>query len=1051
MTTLKNKRRTAAPKRPLNCVLTTFVVAGFSSAALANPQNSSVVQGNAVVTTNGSELTVTTTGRTILNWDSFSIGSGELTRFVMDSANQAVLNRVMGGTLSQIDGRLESNGRLYLINPNGVIIGATGSVQTQSFIASTRDITNADFMDDGDLTFVGVGSGEVHNLGTIQAADGDVALIGKRVLNTGTITASEGIIALAAGDEVMLAAPGSERLLVRVDGVSTQATLIDHTGVLSAAQAELQAAGGNPYALAVNVGGQIIATGVQNRAGRIYLTTDTGLIDVAGTLTAKNSDGSGGGIHLDSTLGAGSEVNVSGTLDASSTSTGGSINIDSSHITLDDGAQLIVSGGSGNAGGVFIGSQSETDSVHVNEGASIEANSGSGDAGNIDLTGAGVYFHGQLHARGGASQGVFNILSGEAIEYTGLADLRSYDNEPRFGSVNIESLYANLTIAADLSNVIDVDALATQLNYGNVTLAANRTDRSINVNAPISWQSATRLTLQADGDIGVNEAIEASNGSLHLTSLNGDVTALEPASLTARNLWLSAANDVNLTNRVVAQNVTLYDIGGRISLANEQNQLGAITFSRDLRPQSGEVNIVDSADGLTLTTSNVGGIAYSTDGNFLVRTAGDLTLSQAFQTQVGGDITLVAAGGVFRNQSTAGANVFGTSSTGLERTRVYAASAGENGGLEGPAQYNVSYSDGHAETASTGFYYSGSTPQDPGPSDPEEPVDPVDPVDPPPAPEPVPEPPAQIIQTALGGNSFEQLNRPPENFNLPPSVPIVLPSPPPAPTPNSVTLTSAMTDQLQQLAERAAIDSNPTKQPSQQAIDQLDDAMTQMMAFLQGLSAGAGAPTAEQLVQKLGSLPPEITQLMNQSPALFQQQLAIILTQYAVNAQKASLDDRKQAMDQQLDQVLQAAQQMRDLAIQQMTNAIVTIVTQVANTALNAGNDPKTKNPALPKAPEPLPIIPPLVSAPVKKDPQPSSTPPIGYQAPRTAPPPIVVPVAPSLPPALQAQLDAQRQMLQGSPTQTTPPPVVVPLPSRLIPVPPPIPSAVQAKIDAGR
>jgi filamentous hemagglutinin family protein len=1053
MMTLQNKRRTVAPKRPLHGVLTSFVVAGFSSAALANPQNHTVVEGNTpVVTTNGSELNIATDGRTILNWDSFSIGSGERTRFVMSGADRAVLNRVTGGTMSQIDGMLESNGRVYLINPNGVLIGANGLVNTQSFIASTRDIADEDFLDAGELTFSGTGSSEVHNLGTIQAADGDVALIGKRVVNSGFIGAPQGVIALAAGDEIMLAAPGSSRLLVRVEGVAnTQATLIAHTGVLNAAQAELQAAGGNMYSLAVNAAGVINATGVQSREGRIYLTADGAQINVPGSLTAINGDGSGGSIHIDSGVGFDSAVLVSGALDVSSTSTGGGIHIDSSRVELNEGTQLMVSGGSGNAGGVFIGSEEHTNQLIVAEGASIEANSISGDAGHIDLSGAGVYFHGELQARGGASQAQFNIHSGEALEYTGLADLRAYGNETRFGSVNIESAYANLTIAPTNSgylSILDSDALAAQLNYGNVQIVANGNGRYIDVFAPLSWQSATRLTLQADGTIDINEAIDAGSGALHLISRSASVTDQEPATITVRDLWLSAAEDVNLANRVVAQNVTLYDIGGRTWLTNEQNQLGAITFMRDLRAQSGEVDIVDSAGGLSLTTSNVGGITYSTDGNFRVRTSGDLTLLPAFQTQAGGDVTLVAAGGVLLNQSTAGANVFGTSSTGLGRTRVYATGVGVHGGLEGPAQYNVSYVAEPAATANTGFYYSGSAPQDPGPSDP---VDPVDPVDPPHVPERPPTPPSQIIQTALDGNSFEQLNRPAQNVvaNYPaPQLPL-----PPPPNVAGLALSSALTDHLERLAQVADIkdaNSKQPKQPSQQAADQIDDALARVLAFLQQLPAGAGGGlTAEQLTQNLGSLTPEVAQLLNEAPGAFQQQVALFMAQHALEQRNAALDLRSQATSQHIDQMMQAAEQMRNAAIQQLIGAMVASISQMTTVALSGAGSPMpdfsfTPPPGgsltqpMPPMRPPLPMGPPLPS--MQNMPQPGSGM-FGGQPPHPstlpAPPPVPVRAPPPPPPPPMKNMPSQPGKL--------PPPMTIPM------QPVEIPSAVQAQVDAFR
>ena len=58
-----------------------------------------------------------------------------------------VLNRVTGGTESQILGQLVSNGAVYLVNPNGILIGEEAQVQTAGFIASTLDLLGEDLLD----------------------------------------------------------------------------------------------------------------------------------------------------------------------------------------------------------------------------------------------------------------------------------------------------------------------------------------------------------------------------------------------------------------------------------------------------------------------------------------------------------------------------------------------------------------------------------------------------------------------------------------------------------------------------------------------------------------------------------------------------------------------------------------------------------------------------------------------------------------------------------------------------------------------------------------
>jgi filamentous hemagglutinin family protein len=90
----------------------------------ANPAGPVVVNGKVGFAQQGKQLTVTNTPGAIINWKSFSIARDEATRFAQQSPSSAVLNRVVGGDPSQILGALQSNGRVFLINPNGIVFGA---------------------------------------------------------------------------------------------------------------------------------------------------------------------------------------------------------------------------------------------------------------------------------------------------------------------------------------------------------------------------------------------------------------------------------------------------------------------------------------------------------------------------------------------------------------------------------------------------------------------------------------------------------------------------------------------------------------------------------------------------------------------------------------------------------------------------------------------------------------------------------------------------------------------------------------------------------------
>jgi filamentous hemagglutinin family protein len=124
----------------------------------------------------------------------------ELTRFIQQSADSKVLNRITGQDPSVILGSLQSNGKVFLINPNGVLFGAGSRVDVNGLVASSLNISNADFLA-GKNNFNGAANaGKVSNQGTITTpSGGQIFLIAPAVENSGIISAPNGEVVLAAG------------------------------------------------------------------------------------------------------------------------------------------------------------------------------------------------------------------------------------------------------------------------------------------------------------------------------------------------------------------------------------------------------------------------------------------------------------------------------------------------------------------------------------------------------------------------------------------------------------------------------------------------------------------------------------------------------------------------------------------------------------------------------------------------------------------------------------------------------------------------------------
>ena len=77
-------------------VVAAFIPLSFDlPGAWANPTGPQVVSGQVGISRpNASTLNVTNSSGAIINWQGFSIGAGEITRFIQPSASSAVLNRV---------------------------------------------------------------------------------------------------------------------------------------------------------------------------------------------------------------------------------------------------------------------------------------------------------------------------------------------------------------------------------------------------------------------------------------------------------------------------------------------------------------------------------------------------------------------------------------------------------------------------------------------------------------------------------------------------------------------------------------------------------------------------------------------------------------------------------------------------------------------------------------------------------------------------------------------------------------------------------------------
>ncbi|QFS36703.1 two-partner secretion domain-containing protein [Burkholderia cepacia] len=317
------RRRGKASTRTRRTLAVACVAGGAMTAAHALPVGENVVSGTADILRydNGRQMSINQhSDKLLTEWSSFNVDAGQRVTFNQPSASSIALNRVVGQQGSAIHGSIDANGRVFLVNPNGVVFGRGAQVNVGGLVASTLDIKNADFAA-GNYRFSGRSIGNIQNHGNLVAADGGaIALLGAQVVNRGVVQAQMGTVALAAGDAVTLNFDGSKLLNLQVDERAVDA-LASNERLLKADGGQVLMSARTANALlqtVVNNQGAIEARTLRNSAGRISLDGhDAGTVNVAGTLNASaTTPGNGGTID---TRGADVKVALGATVDTHAT------------------------------------------------------------------------------------------------------------------------------------------------------------------------------------------------------------------------------------------------------------------------------------------------------------------------------------------------------------------------------------------------------------------------------------------------------------------------------------------------------------------------------------------------------------------------------------------------------------------------------------------------------------------------------------------------------------------------------------------------------------
>ncbi|HNG60378.1 MAG TPA: filamentous hemagglutinin N-terminal domain-containing protein, partial [Cellvibrionaceae bacterium] len=365
-------------KTQLLAVAIASVTQAFCNSTLAAPEGAQVVAGEGAIEQIEKETRVQQASeRLSIDWKSFDINSDERVQFIQPTTSSIAINRILSNKGSLIQGRIDANGQVVLINPNGLIFTEGASVNAGGLIASALQMSDQDYLN-GRFTLNALegSEGRVINSGLLNAATGgNISLIGQSVENKGLISANLGSVNLAAGKEAVLTFEPNGLLGVKI----TQASLQQDLGVDAALinSGEIKAEGGKVL-LTASVSQDVFTRAVNQ--GELK-SAKSAVVNADGSFTL------GGGADVINT----GQVNVNGKNASAGEAViiGGSVT-NSGQITADGKTQ---------GGHIELNS---TDKTEIVQQGKVTAQSSEGAGGDIKLLGnkVGVVDKADVNASG---------------------------------------------------------------------------------------------------------------------------------------------------------------------------------------------------------------------------------------------------------------------------------------------------------------------------------------------------------------------------------------------------------------------------------------------------------------------------------------------------------------------------------------------------------------------------------------------------------------------------------------------------------------------------
>jgi len=530
------------------------------------------------VTANGNSLTFTTPDKAVLTWQAFgsgtdTIGLNDALSYVLPSKNASVLNIVSGGASTTIDGSITSNGNVFVLNPNGLLVGNGARIETNKLVLSTSDnpaFASFLFQQEGrlpsqaGLATVPAGTTAINN-GAIVSVGENITILSKNVAIAGAVI--QGGLNISADGNVSVGSAG----LAYVNG---DLVINNANGATT-----LGSAGNNTI-----ISGNATVTGTAN-------STFTALS--TGTIQAKNLSVTGGAIISD-------KVSTNG------------LTVNGTNIT------------------VAVGSSVVNPLVNVTANGTVNLTAPAALTATVTNTNATATT--SVNAAGALTLGKVQVEGTGAASFTGASVSDTNARIFVYGPASFTATAGNVTVnkgnhsfgpvsLAATGEAIVVEDAATQLNVVNTPkLTLTSKDYVFQapitgvVNSPLVGVSATgNITLtSATNAVGSytlvgNDISLANAGALTLAATaRGNLTATSAGAVTLGNITSAGTMSVNTANPITQATDTKVNvvgatslIGSALTLTNLGNTLGALSV---------DVGATGTAAVTEETTLNVAGL-----------------------------------------------------------------------------------------------------------------------------------------------------------------------------------------------------------------------------------------------------------------------------------------------------------------------------------------------------------------------------------------------------------------------------------------------------------